>query len=453
MALILKLNRGASYTTINLNDVTNYRVLDTWNPRRSTRKVSQFGGEPYKDVIESIPLYVKGTTAAVVLEKIEDILAAMEQAFAWKLGAIVDPVLLEYLPTGSSLGAVVQAAVLGTPADAADMLELAQLAMYMTGNSFETIITLPLWRRGLWLGAAETPAASSAVANPGKMSVTFANSLRIPSPVKLALASGSAAANSPFYSGLIACADVADKILIEEINITNWAATGLGFSIVADTNALASEFTRLIPTTNANTRLLENTTLSAALNTGARQFAVFMTVHNQSATISYLVSVRLETGSGNYGLNRTIVIPAGDDNNRIIKVGLYSLPATPTIIRMSITPSAVSALATDALDMDYMLIVAIDENTKTIALGESLLDFDALEVDHNLLEEPQPTVKSSTRFLSQESDLYINSVGTNLTCVLCGTGADDWAIAASAGGAPITYALTATRRTGYLVVR
>lgn len=460
MALTLKLNRGASYTTINLNDVTNYRVLDTWNPRIATRKVSQFGGEPYKDVIESIPLYVKGTTAAVVLEKIEDILAAMEQAFAWKLGAIVDPVLLEYLPTGSSLGAVVQADVLGTPADAADMLELAQLAMYMTGNSFETIITLPLWRKGRWLGAAETPAASSAVSNPGKMSVTFATSKRIPSPVKVVFNDESTpgVGGIPEHRGYVFWADQADKIQILDSNVMSpFQGLGIWTSEVI-TNALGGTV-RKIDTSSNPTGIGGDV---SAMNASARLFMVFASIRNLSTTQSWTAKALLYGGT--YTEGRPVVIEPGTGTSPNVYPRLENMGIIATYGELSDAYILVeSASTTDDIEIDYILVIAKDEFTGAVVWSDETQgvyaysqELDAFTVDPRSLTSPRPDIYHDTGkpFAWHKGDLMINNVGTNLTTVLTGSSiiSQNWRLETS-GAVVMSFSMTATRYPAYLVVR
>lgn len=460
MALTLKLNRGASYTTINLNDVTNYRVLDTWNPRIATRKVTQFGGNPYKDVIESIPLYVKGTTAAVVLEKVEDILAAMEQAFAWKLGAVTDPVLLEYLPNGSSLGAVVQAAVLGTPADAADMLELAQLAMYMTGNSFETIITLPLWRRGLWLGTAETPSASSTVTNPGKMSVTFATSRRIPSPVKVVFTDESTPGGGgiPEHRGFVFWADLADKIQILDSNVMN-PFQGIGvWASQVDADALGGTIRRIDTSTNP-TGIGGDV---SAMNANARLFSVYASIRNLSTTQSWTAKALLVGGTYTEGRPVTLeagtVVPPGP-YPRLEDMGIIATYGELTEVYILVE----SASITDDIEIDYILVIAHDEFCGAVAWSDETQgvylysqDLDTFTLDPRALASPEAKLHHAggAPFAWHKGDLIINNVGTNLTAVLAGSSivSGQWRLETS-GGVIMDFSLVATRYPGYLVVR
>lgn len=460
MALTLKLNRGASYTTINLNDVTNYRVLDTWNPRIATRKVAQWGGNPYKDVIESIPLYVKGTTAAVVLEKVEDILAAMEQAFAWKLGAVSDPVLLEYLPQGSSLGAVVQAAVLGTPADAADMLELAQLAMYMSGNSFETIINLPLWRRGLWLGAAETPSASSTVTNPGKMSVTFASSKRIPSPVKVVFTDQSTPGpgSTPEHRGYVFWADLADKIqILDSSAMGSFQSLGT-WTTETDAAALGGNFRRIDKSTNP-------TGIGGAvgsMNAAARLFTVYASIRNTSTTQSWTATALLIGGA--YCEGRPVTLEAGTASPPGPYPRLENMGIIATYGELSEVYILVSSASTsDDIEIDYIVVVAHDEFTGAVVWSDEAQgvypysqDLDTFTLDPRPLTFPEADIHHAggQPFAWHKGALVINNVGTNLTTVLAGTSimSGQWRLQI-AGGVIIDFSMLATRYPGYLVVR
>lgn len=460
MALTLKLNRGASYTTINLNDGTNYCTLDTWNPRIATRKVTQFGGNPYKDVIESIPLKIKGTTAAVVLEKLEDILAAMEQAFAWKLGAVVDPVLLEYLPNGSSLGTVVQAAVLGTPADAADMLELAQLAMYMTGNSFETVVTLPLWRKGEWLGASETPAASSTVTNPAKTSVTFATSKRIPSPVKVVFNEESTPGVGaiPEHRGYVFWADVSDKIqILDSSGMGSFQSIGT-WTTETETGALGGSYRRIDKSTNP-------TGLGGAvgsMNANARLFSVYASIRNTSTTAGWIARALLVGGA--YCEGRRVTLEAGAGSAPDVYPRLESFGIIATYGELSEVYIMVeSASTTDDLEIDYIVVVAHDEFTGAAAWSDE--DQGTYPYSHDLdtfTLDPRPLTFSEADihhaggapFAWHKGDLIINNVGTNLTMLLAGTSiiSATWDLQTS-GSVPYQFSMLATRYPAYLVVR
>lgn len=459
MALVLRLNRGATYGTINLNDLTNYKVMDTFLPRVATRRVSAFGGEPYNEVVEQIPLYIFGSTAAAVLEKLEDLIVALEQAHAWRLGAVVDPVLLEYLPHGTSLGAVVQAAVLGTPADAANLFEMAQFGMYMTGNSFETMITLPVIRRGLWLGAAETPSATSEIDNPGAMSVTFANNLRLPSPVKLVFAAPTelASLTGGTYQGYLFVADQADKIILTEAE--GMTTDGSGWSDVSDTEASGGSKKRLTPGSASQVSL---TKTSLGLESTSRLFAVYANLTNLSNAVRYTLQVSMRPDGGTSDddrAGRPVEIPASF-GKQMVFLGLLALSSAATQVKLAITPSAGSG-AGHELDLDYLVVLAVDEFTKAVAFFETA-SLEALTLDHRALVAASPAMTKTfgggaPTAISRSGDLYLNSVGTNLTARLCGTtltGSSRHTLTDESGTPAIVgFTLTATRLTAYLSVR
>lgn len=457
MALVLRLNRGASFTTINLNDGTNYKVLDTWNPRIAPRKATQFGGVPYNDVVENIPLYIRGTTAALVLEKVEDLIATLEQAYAWRLGAQIDPVLLEYLPQGTSLGAVVQCPVLGTPAEAQDMLTLAQLAMYMSGNSFETLLELPLIRRGLWLGTAETPADSSTVANPGAMSVTFANSLRIPSPVKLVFndETGYGGGSPPEHKGWIFWADQADKIQILDSNVMS-PYQGIGtWDTDTEASALGNSVRRMDLSGGAAGGI--GGTISG-FNAATRHFAMYASLANLSDTYAWTVTGLLHAGRPIQG--RPKVLPPGDYPLLFFLGFFVTLDevTSANILVESTNPS----LDADSISIDYILLLAVDEFTGAVTFDDfaevGLPDLDALTLDPQVLTFPYGRLTHSARsFTATAGTLYPQSVGTNLTTVVAGTtpaagGGGLWELRHPTTG-QISFSLTATRYPAYLIVR
>lgn len=459
MALVLRLNRGA--TTINLNDGTNYRVLDTYLPRVATRKVSPFGGEPYNEVTEQIPLYIKGTTAAVVLEKLEDIIAALEQAYAWRLGAVVSPVLLEYLPHGTSLSTVVQAACLGTPAEASNLYEMAQFGMYMVGNSFETLITLPIVRKGLWLGEAETETQSTPVTNPGALEVTFSETLRIPSPVKLVFGdAGSYAAFDGTHAGFILVADTDDKIVI--VDDPTVGGTVGSWDGISEPNATLGSYQAIDLTDGDQADGSGNFTI----NTDARLFALFASVFN-GPNFTYTLKLRLGGDGFESAWTKPIALEPGAGSvpntyPRIVFVGFIAVPASPTSVSIFVDGHGATDVPGNELGVDYVLVMAVDENTKAMAFSNvqnttnrRMID---TTVDPQALTFPQPRLfytfsSDPIDFAFRQGDLRPQSIGNTLTAWVIGTDPvnQNWRLVNSAG--EIDFTLEATRYRGYLVVR
>jgi len=447
---ILKLNRGASYNPLNLN--SNGCVLrSAWSPRVAKRRVSQFGGLLFENVVETIPLRIDAASGALALEKLEDILAALEQANAWTFGAIVDPVLLEYKPHGSSLTSPVQAAILDTSLDVEDYLSL-QPSFDTLLQAYSIEFDLPLKRRGLWLGVAETPASIGPIANPGALSITFTNNLRIPSPVKTVFVQSAAISGQNY--GYIFFADEANKlVLIEGENMTTGGANWTDLADATASNNLVAR--------NSGTGI-EDYTLSqtgVSFNSSARLIAVYAMMDDLGSGVNWTVKAQINTNGNNTVATRPLSIATGYER-KMTFFGMVAIPAALDGVTLTFTPDVT---ATHDIQIDYVVLLAVDEYTKAIALHKISTSvgatFDDLTIDDLSLSRPKPviynddTVSGNDKYIDHSGDILINSIGTNLTARICAcrTALTAWTIQDASDSALFT--LTATRQKGYLVVR
>lgn len=156
--MILKLTDGT--TTLDLMDITNYGVpYDTWTPKVARRRRSQMSGDgPYENVVEEIPLHVRGASAAAALANLTALAEMLDQAERWSLGEDVTAVWLQYRPTNSA-GDILQAVVVGAASD----LPLLTLSPRVNDAANYEIdgVTLLLERRGLWLAQSSANLASN----------------------------------------------------------------------------------------------------------------------------------------------------------------------------------------------------------------------------------------------------------------------------------------------------
>ena len=107
--MLLKLEGSV---TLDLNAGTDYGVpYDEWVPNVAARQVGVLGRGPYAHVLEDIPLHVRGATGADALTNLAALTEVLDAVGPWSSGEKVDPVLLHYLPTNTSLGTAVKAAV------------------------------------------------------------------------------------------------------------------------------------------------------------------------------------------------------------------------------------------------------------------------------------------------------------------------------------------------------
>jgi len=454
MAITLQLDRGTA-GIIDLNDGTNYALLDGWQPRVAKRQRSQLAGRwPYENVIEQIPIRVfskqsdPATAKAEVLQKLDDLAAALDQAYTWYNGAQVDPVILKYQPEGSALANPLQSVVLGAPDSARDMLSLP-VTFNRDMQAWEiNPLVLEIERRGLWLGDAETPAASASVGNPGVMTVNFSSNVVLPSPTKVVLTSSTSVAVG---SGYIVLADNNDKILLVEAE----NGTGSSISVITDSSASGGSYLRYTASTSGNITFAN---IGANLNSSARRFAVLMKARSATANYDYLVSAEIQTNSGaNSSSTRKIAIDNAS-GTRTWYVGLAALPERIDDLRLSIEPVGSSSVG-NGLEIDYIIIVALDETTSIIEfLLPGIQVFDDPTIDPRELSRPNPAftatyAATNTVYMPHAGNTFVLNNGTEMAALITGSSfSTNWTLTDS-NGTNISFSLTATRRTGYLTPR
>lgn len=466
MARIVRLNRGTTLGTINLQDGVNYDVLDNWTPRIAKRRPQPVNGLLYYDVEESIPLEIKGTTVAACLGAIQDLIATLEQAYAWYEGAEVDPVLLEYLPDGTSLGAVVQAPVLGSPEAVNNLLQQAENGLWMIEHGKQTVLELPILRRGLWLGAAETPGASSTVVNPAPQSVTFAASAELPSPTKLVFSDESSpgAGGIPEHLGFVFWADVADKIqILDSSAMSTWQSLGI-WTTQTTAAALGGNFRRLDVSTYTFGDTMGIGGSVSSMNADARLFAVYVSIRNISTTVTWTAKAVLAGGAYSEGPTKGLPVGAGALPDVWPQLKFMGVIATYDELQdVYILVEATGIVpTTDDIEIDYILVIALDENTGAVSWSDEdqgdygySHDLDLTTLDPRSLTRPTPDIyhAGGGPFAWYKGSLVVNSVGTNLTAVIAGTSdvSGDWRLETS-GSVVMSFSMTATRRLGYLFV-
>lgn len=150
MANLIQITDGE--TTLDLNSVSGYCTLfGEWSPAVAARNESGLGGKPYLDVVETMRLSIRGTTAAQALQRANDLRLMLDQAARWADGENVSPVLLKYQPYS---GATTYSTPILGPAGAG-VENPGTFVMADTWNQLEPV-TLSFIRDGLWYGDTET---------------------------------------------------------------------------------------------------------------------------------------------------------------------------------------------------------------------------------------------------------------------------------------------------------
>lgn len=131
MATILKLDgvNAVGGGELNLNGantgMASVELLPGWRPRVAKRRRGQMGNQAlFDDVLEMIPLRVFGASELECLATLSALAAAMDQAVVWREGAAISAVSLKYAIHNTALANPLEAAVLGSSLEAADILSL-----------------------------------------------------------------------------------------------------------------------------------------------------------------------------------------------------------------------------------------------------------------------------------------------------------------------------------------
>jgi hypothetical protein len=431
-------------TTANLVDGINYDLVDRgWAPGVAALRKSTLGGYgPYENVVEEITVNIYGATAAQCLENLATLSQLLDQAERWNRGEQVAAVRLTCQPTGSTLddplecvilGRVDQQPVMGLPVVFNDKLKI---------DIFEVPdVRLRFVRRGLWLEAAETPATSAAVTNPGIATVTYASTATVSSPAKMELTFPTDGAVTQYM--LLYANNAARIVFVEAENMA-----GYQFTSVADAAKIArgGSVLRYTPTD-----LLSTSAGWVALSTltTCRRMAVWAAVRNNSGSATWNVRARLTSGTSNptyYGPE--VKIDASSTDPRIVFLGMIAMPTYPAYLNVYVRASTITGPPT--LDIDYFaLLDTTDEMAGAIVanLSGSGSSGTAIIVDARPLTDPTPVVtKSVSAGVAEMSYLgngYMSINGTYLSAAFLAVESTYWC--SQTTGVADTFTLTGTR--------
>lgn len=391
----LKLTDGT--VTADLVDFDNYSLAyKSWAPAVAQKKKSKAGGSPYRDVVEEIELIVRGSTAAVALANLEKLTELLDQAYEWKRGAIVDPVVMQVLIQGSSLAAAQEAAVLG-PVDMDDVLQLPVTFNDMIHQFEIEGVTLRFLRRGELLGPTESESSSSS-ANPAILTASsFTDDLKVASPIDITI--GGIYSNTNGGGEMTTLlTNAADKLLAQNAASSS-SITVPGSSTFAtgtDAGYLPSgDVRKLVPNSLGEHYLIHGNVWNSK-NQNVRTFLTYLVCRNLSSTISYLVRVEwLGTGETS-AVSRKRVIPAGKSTDPIIvPLQPVTLTSPGSSYQLVFEPSGTGG-ASEALHVNYTCVLGVDENGHAISIdfgnegGDAEVEW---VLEHGRLDTLRPTSK------------------------------------------------------------
>lgn len=457
----LVLTDGA--TTATLTDGINYALTSGgWAPSVARRRTAELGGVgPYAEVEEQIQLDIFSTprTLATTLANVAKLQTLCDQARRWSAGENVTAVRLQLTMTGSTMKeAAILDGALDLPSDFADLVVVQEVGA----------ATLRLTRRGLWVAAAVTSAASSAFTGPTPVSVTLA-SHPTPSPLAITIkdiASSFSPAVANVPSGyLVVASDTNAVALIEGESLVFGTSSTVG-------NATASGANILRASTSPAAGDYGFIALTSGFYTGARQIAIFAALRVNGSATRWQVSAELtyETQLGVVaapsvfrGPIQTPRYTASTDAGtvpRIVFLGLLSVARDPRFVRIN----WLRTTGTGSIDLDYLLLVNV-KNESVAILGLSQFDGNIkggngwLTVDSLYTQSPSPLVLAAFDPLSStvawpatytgNATLMHTGTTVRIAALLRDTNNGNWTFTTSAG-AKQSLTFVATRQPAYL---
>lgn len=463
----LTLTGGAA--TRNLVDGTNYSlVADGWSPSvPGLRRSALAGSGPYDDATEEIMINVRGSTGAIAHANLLALADDLDQAYRWRRGEGVDPILLNIQVQGSDLAAPLSVPIwggsvpLGLPASYNDLLMVYEIGP----------VSLRFRRRGQWFGAEETPAATAAQTHPNVFSVLFgSNQQRRLMPLRLELngfqGSRDAGSNDLGSAAYLVVSSNSGKIKKLEAESASANAPGSGtFAVVTDATASNGEYRRLAPISAGEYTL--NFTISPAWTVnGPALYTLLMVCRNNSATINYTVTATLFLNAARAASarsSRPYVIDTSTTNPRIVTFDAWAYDGLPDRLLLTFTPSATSGSA-NQLDVDVCVALQMTDPTDQVVALKNinkswLFSPLSLVADPRVLTKTKPDVTQADGgagqyYVSTSGDVYLLTTGDRVGACLVGTTGSHWRVVnGTIGSSPtaVSSALTATRRLTYRV--
>jgi hypothetical protein len=458
MAAILKLTRGAS--TLDLNDITNFALDVGWSPAVGRRRQTLMAGYgPFADVLESIPLKVRGATANAALVNLQTLYEYLDYSQRWYDGERIDPTLLHYQPDGSTLTNPPQVALIGQ-----GELPIAIDPIFNQSiQAFEIPVAISPLRRGAFLGDEET-GTSSEVDIGEVASVTGLNDLVLPGPVDLAL-------RFPNITSFLSTGVPSNGFLAyageDGLVIASPPASGT-YVASESNNALDSRvFEVAASAAHLNPVSFEDVQNISSMSTGARRFAIYATVRAPATGPTWELTARLTNGNQPpYFSTRTLTY-TGTGYPEPILLGVVSTSMEINSVDLQVQSSSSSS---DEFALNYFVVVALDRAGGVVEIKQdaaravwSTVSGPRIYIEHKQIERPFPTCTLQSQpsggydlSANYTGNLSIHIPGDEINATYIATGGADatsWRMNHSTSGSATQQQLTIARRPAYLTPR
>lgn len=417
-------------TTVNLNDTTNYVLMEYTPTMAALAPVP--GRTPYLSGTETLTILVRGSSRGTVRQRVQTIAGLVLQAQRFGRGEPVAAVRLTYRPDGSAKGSDYEALILG-PADGDwctyDIQTDSTSGGYLTTLTLRILIQLP------WLN--ETDSAATASANTTlRWDVTGMTAHTPLSPCVITLTS------MPNWTGG-ARAGAGWLVASSWIGSVDLSGGGVSSTLLAASN-----------------NILERTALARAVVTlptvpaGSRALAVWVVARYTSGTYAGIQGY-LTSYSGAVALTRGVGSPyylqAALNEPEVCYLGVIPLDGSgvmPGFLELQ-------PLTSNTIQFDMVYVAVVDSMFQAVALPAfaSLGASGTLVADAQLLTQPGGTVYTTPdtapmAFVGRPS-FWVT--GTGIDVALIANEPTLFGIGDAVGTARASIGVSVVRRRAYLV--
>lgn len=450
-ALVFQITDGT--TQIDFDGSGDFETRTGWRPAIATRRRSRMGNQPfYNDVVEEIPITVKGTNVDDIIANEIALVNLIDQAQSWYDGNGDSAVLFKYRNQDSSLASAAQCCIIGY---AGAVLEHVDNDFMFASNNLARRSILRFMRRGEWLGA-EDGDASSSTPNPGVMVATN-TATALESPVRIQMTNYFATTWGQSFFIL------SDESIGSDI-VTASTATASGFTSVNDATNLPFHATNILRYTAAGTSWAQSgaVDISGMMLSATKRIGIFANIRRASGAemvVKGKITSGMSTGTEN---KETRPIALADHvNPQWYYIGnIYLSADLQKLTTCNFYFMAKATAAAQIISIDSFAFFDLD-TVQIIGLLQSSIHSDVvtLGIDHNLDSDPFPIVYhidgDSTVTTTANGDLMLVAQNAAVNVVWLANGVFDleerWCAVDPGSGTRLSNVLTAVRRPAYLV--
>ena len=458
-ALISVLELYDAAESADLVDQDNYSLNTRgFAPVAARRSLSPLAGRGYDNVTETAYVDVNGSTGAAMLANAAKVARLLDKARRWSRLGQGGPVRLKVQAQGSTLASPLEAVVLGPPEG---WVLPADFSDYLMVN---TIAGMPVpWiRRGELLGAEET-ASASAAQHPQVYTATFGSSHDgVAAAVDVEVTGFSATTHTQLNAGILFASGRASGATAKLINYDAHQLTATGWTAVAEANEVGDAGGQVLrysgtTTTERNSGILDISALS--FDSSVQRVAVAVTLRNNAAARTFY----LRAEGYAYDISQV-----DTTDTHVIDGTTYATPqplllgyinVRDGVLRLRLAASVDATTATPTLDIDQIILLAMDDDAYITKHQNHVLSSPFLSsgnarlfVDHRLYSDLTPLVgvhadtAGNEAPLSYDGDSLYIMRGDVVDVYWMSCNGADWVDTNQSSGARLNLGVTCKRR-------